>query len=430
MNSLRNRLILLFVVVTTTTLSLFGLYEQMLLREDLEQRFGTTRQEIIDHLRYSLADPVWSLNQETMNARLEAALLHPEVHRLQVLAPEGDESYAGITRQQGSGEALPAAARLIAEEVLIYPPAEVDAERRTRPTARLRIEFDRSEKEKSLQRSLARQLAEIVAMNLLLLLLLSFSLRLVFKPLAHLRDALNRLAGHDADALEELPSFRLREFDSVIDGFNRTLRRLRLIILRQSEAEARARAAMQSTNAALAQVRAAQQELLEKNRQLEIMSITDRLTGLYNRHKLDAVLNAELARCQRYDGVFSLILLDVDHFKLVNDQFGHPVGDQVLLAIASLLQENKRNADTLGRWGGEEFMLICPDTPSDGALQFAEKLRLAVAGYGDPAVGQVTASFGVATFRSGDSVKEIVSRTDQALYCSKHKGRNRVECLQ
>ncbi len=430
MNSLRNRLIFLFVVVTTTTLSLFGLYEQMLLREDLEQRFGTTRQEIIDHLRYSLADPVWSLNQETMNARLEAALLHPEVHRLQVLAPEGDESYAGITRQQGSGEALPAAARLIAEEVLIYPPAEVDAERRTRPTARLRIEFDRSEKEKSLQRSLARQLAEIVAMNLLLLLLLSFSLRLVFKPLAHLRDALNRLAGHDADALEELPSFRLREFDSVIDGFNRTLRRLRLIILRQSEAEARARAAMQSTNAALAQVRAAQQELLEKNRQLEIMSITDRLTGLYNRHKLDAVLNAELARCQRYDGVFSLILLDVDHFKLVNDQFGHPVGDQVLLAIASLLQENKRNADTLGRWGGEEFMLICPDTPSDGALQFAEKLRLAVAGYGDPAVGQVTASFGVATFRSGDSVKEIVSRTDQALYCSKHKGRNRVECLQ
>ena len=160
------------------------------------------------------------------------------------------------------------------------------------------------------------------------------------------------------------------------------------------------------------------------------MSITDRLTGLYNRHKLDAVLNAELARCQRYDGVFSLILLDVDHFKLVNDQFGHPVGDQVLLAIASLLQENKRNADTLGRWGGEEFMLICPDTPSDGALQFAEKLRLAVAAYGDPAVGQVTASFGVATFRSGDSVKEIVSRTDQALYCSKHKGRNRVECLQ
>ena len=430
MNSLRNRLILLFVVVTTTTLSLFGLYEQMLLREDLERRFGTTRQEIIDHLRYSLADPVWSLNQETMNARLEAALLHPEVHRLQVLAPEGDESYAGITRQQGPGEALPAAARLIAEEVLIYPPAEVDAERRARPTARLRIEFDRSEKEKSLQRSLARQLAEIVAMNLLLLLLLSFSLRLVFKPLAHLRDALNRLAGHDADALEELPSFRLREFDSVIDGFNRTLRRLRLIILRQSEAEARARAAMQSTNAALAQVRAAQQELLEKNRQLEIMSITDRLTGLYNRHKLDAVLNAELARCQRYDGVFSLILLDVDHFKLVNDQFGHPVGDRVLLAIASLLQENKRNADTLGRWGGEEFMLICPDTPSDGALQFAEKLRLAVAAYGDPAVGQVTASFGVATFRSGDSVKEIVSRTDQALYCSKHKGRNRVECLQ
>ena len=77
---------------------------------------------------------------------------------------------------------------------------------------------------------------------MLLLLLLSFSLRLVFKPLAHLRDALNRLAGHDADALEELPSFRLREFDSVIDGFNRTLRRLRLIILRQSEAEARARA--------------------------------------------------------------------------------------------------------------------------------------------------------------------------------------------
>ena len=424
MNSLRKRLILLFVVVTTTTLGLFGYYEQKQLREDLERRFSATRQDIVEHLRHSLTDPVWSLNQETMNARLEAALLHPEVARVQILAPDGQEVYAAIARPIPLDEKL-----ATPDETLIYPPAEVSAERRVLPTARLRIDFDRSEMDDSLRRALNRQLAEVVAMNLLLLLLLCFGLRLMFDPLAQLRDALNDLAGRDADTLEELPPFRLREFDSVIDGFNRTLRRLRLIILHQGEAETRARAAMRSTNEALAQVRAAQQELLEKNRQLEILSITDRLTGLYNRHKLDALLQSELARCQRYGGVFSLILLDVDHFKAVNDRFGHPVGDCVLRDIARKLEENKRGADTLGRWGGEEFMLISPDTALDGALQFAEKLREAVEKHCDPTAGGVTASFGVASFRDGDSLKDLVARADQALYRSKHMGRNRVECL-
>jgi len=428
MNSLRNRLILLFIALTTTTLGLFAYYEQHLLKAELEQRFATAREEIIKHLQYNLADPVWSLNQATMSARLEAALLHQEVRRIRILSPEGDEVYAATARLSDTPSEQKDPQELHTE-ALIYPPAEAPSERQNLPTARLQIEFDRSPMEQSLQHSLLRQALKVVAMNLLLLVLLCFSLNLVFSPLTRLRDALNHLAGHDAETLEELPPFRLREFDSVIDGFNRTLQRLRHIILRHSEAEARARAAMRSTNEALAQVRAAQQELLEKNRQLEILSITDQLTGLYNRHKLDQVLNAEFARCLRYDSQFSLVLLDIDHFKAVNDEFGHPVGDLVLCEIAGQLQENKRETDTLGRWGGEEFLLICPDTSLDGARQFAEKLRQAIEANCHQCAGKITASFGVATFRSGEMLKDLISRTDQALYCSKHKGRNRVECL-
>ena len=168
-------------------------------------------------------------------------------------------------------------------------------------------------------------------------------------------------------------------------------------------------------------------ELVEKNRELEVLSVTDRLTGLFNRRKLDEILDDELIRSRRYAFAFSLVMVDIDHFKLINDGHGHPIGDAVLVAIADLLKQRTRDADAVARFGGEEFMIVCRHSSQEGAIAIAEKIRLEIAGHAFPVVGQVTASFGVATYRDGDSVETLLARADAALYRAKAAGRNRVE---
>lgn len=168
-------------------------------------------------------------------------------------------------------------------------------------------------------------------------------------------------------------------------------------------------------------------KLRRLNRELERLSITDRLTGLYNRLKLDAVLAAELQRAGRFGQAFSIVLLDLDHFKAVNDRHGHPVGDQVLLALADLLRHHGRRTDSVGRWGGEEFLIICPHTDAAGALTLGENLRQAMRARDFPVVGRQTASFGVTTYQSGDQEKDLLARADAALYEAKRLGRDRVE---
>ena len=167
-------------------------------------------------------------------------------------------------------------------------------------------------------------------------------------------------------------------------------------------------------------------KLEEANEVLRSLSITDKLTGLYNRIQLDKVLNAEIIRSERYNSTFSLIIIDIDHFKLVNDTFGHQTGDRVLLEFAQILKNSVRSADTVGRWGGEEFIVICPETNQEGAEKLAEHLRELVAEHVFTKVGQKTASFGVATYTPGEKEQELISRADEALYEAKNSGRNKV----
>jgi diguanylate cyclase (GGDEF)-like protein len=168
-------------------------------------------------------------------------------------------------------------------------------------------------------------------------------------------------------------------------------------------------------------------ELIEKNLQLERLSVTDRLTGLFNRLKLDQVLDDEMNRHQRYASTFSVLLLDIDKFKAVNDTWGHTVGDEVLVSFARLLTAETRDVDIVGRWGGEEFLIVCIDTDRDGALAVAEKLRAAIAAHEFPTIGRKTASIGVACIRKGDTITDLIARADTALYRAKEAGRNRVD---
>jgi len=167
-------------------------------------------------------------------------------------------------------------------------------------------------------------------------------------------------------------------------------------------------------------------ELDEKNQTLEILSVTDRLTGLANRRKLESTLQTELVRSRRYNKEFSVILLDVDHFKKINDTYGHPVGDTVLATLATLLASNARETDIVGRWGGEEFLIICPETSLELVHTLAERYRQQLECHDFGPVGQVTSSFGVAASKPEDTPELLVQRADEALYSAKESGRNRV----
>lgn len=171
-----------------------------------------------------------------------------------------------------------------------------------------------------------------------------------------------------------------------------------------------------------------EQRIGEYTATLEELSSTDKLTGLHNRLKLDEMFAYELSQAQRYEKSFSVLLIDIDRFKDVNDTYGHQVGDQILVEFSKLLKRNSRSTESLGRWGGEEFLVILPETTADGAMAFAEKIRQLVGAHEFPVAGTVTCSIGVSTFHKNDSRESMLDRADKALYCAKGKGRNAVLC--
>lgn len=167
-------------------------------------------------------------------------------------------------------------------------------------------------------------------------------------------------------------------------------------------------------------------QLALHNKQLEEISATDPLTGLANRLHLDKIINSTVESVQRSNTKFSVILLDIDHFKSVNDTHGHNVGDMVLKRIANILSRSVRPIDTPGRWGGEEFLVVLPETDIHGACQLAEGLRRQVEATKFPRVGHKTASFGVAEYHKGEKIMSLIQRADEGLYEAKKTGRNRV----
>lgn len=158
------------------------------------------------------------------------------------------------------------------------------------------------------------------------------------------------------------------------------------------------------------------------------LALKDALTGLANRKRLDDDLRREVWRSERYGKDLSLIMFDIDDFKLVNDTHGHQIGDHVLCELAALVRAAVRRVDLVARYGGEEFCVMAPETTLSGACELAEKLRQQVAAHEFDAVGRITVSFGVAQYLSGESPGCLVGRADQALYQAKRGGKNRVEC--
>ncbi|UZE21165.1 GGDEF domain-containing protein [Pseudomonas sp. B21-056] len=171
-------------------------------------------------------------------------------------------------------------------------------------------------------------------------------------------------------------------------------------------------------------------QLQAANAQLQLLSSTDRLTGLYNRGHWEESLKATYARHQRYGNNSSLVMFDIDHFKRVNDTYGHQAGDKVIEQVARLVREHVRDSDVAGRYGGEEFGVVLSDTDKTGARMFAERLRKSVeemaVQFGDQVI-RFTISLGVADLsQPSHSHADLIAWADEALYTSKKTGRNRV----
>ena len=166
-----------------------------------------------------------------------------------------------------------------------------------------------------------------------------------------------------------------------------------------------------------------------ERRDFEQQAITDGLTGMYNRTKIAELLLAELTRARRYSTVFSIIMFDIDFFKEVNDVYGHEAGDGVLMAITELSALNIRDQDVLARWGGEEFMVLAPETDLEGAKNIAQKLKEKIEEASFGSLDGITCSFGVTEWNENDNLDSLINRADQAMYAAKNGGRNRVETL-
>ena len=231
--------------------------------------------------------------------------------------------------------------------------------------------------------------------------------RSIVGPLQRLIGAADRIAGGDLEV--RLSATRNDELGHLTLVFNQMADRLR-----HGHAE----------------IMAANQAMQQQNQVLETLSITDSLTGLYNRSKLDAILNDQLARFKRTQRAFTLLMMDIDHFKTLNDTYGHITGDEILAAVAQILVQSIRSIDYAARYGGDEFIIILVETSSDLALKTAERIRSQVENMrysSHDSTIAVTVSIGIVQCQSDDTTPTAVfARADSALYKAKHAGRNRA----
>jgi len=169
-------------------------------------------------------------------------------------------------------------------------------------------------------------------------------------------------------------------------------------------------------------------ELRNANETIQRLASTDALTGLANRRSLYEALEREVARAARMGEHSSVIMADLDHFKSINDDYGHTIGDLVLASAASVFSRQSRPYDLAARYGGEEFFLLVPGTSTENAIGIAQRIRTEIAEIKVPGCPrQITVSLGVATWMPSEASEHLISRADQALYRAKNDGRNRVE---
>jgi diguanylate cyclase (GGDEF)-like protein len=254
----------------------------------------------------------------------------------------------------------------------------------------------------------------IVQVGVLLLIIAAVAVRMghsIVVPLQRLVDATQQIVKGDLEV--RLTVSQKDELGRLTQMFNQMADKLR-----QNQSE----------------IEVANQTMMQKNRLLEKLSITDGLTGLYNRTKLGLIINDQLERFKRNQRPFAMLMMDVDYFKHLNDSLGHVAGDEILTIVAKALTNSIRSVDFAARYGGDEFIVVLTETTVDQALNTAERIRSQVANIHCETIGEtvkVALSIGIIECESSDTTQTILlSRVDGALYEAKRAGRNRVYCIK
>ncbi len=251
--------------------------------------------------------------------------------------------------------------------------------------------------------------------------LLGFNVNECKGAVAH--DLFHRHGGLGSTPLDECPIYRVIQTRGRYEGEEQFARRDGSLLTVQVASQPMLKGVKVVGSVTVFRDISEQKELED---QLRLLSITDPLTGIYNRRFLQETLLKELYRAERHGDPVALIMFDLDHFKQLNDRYGHVVGDQVLQHVVELVQGRIRTSDCFARWGGEEFMLLLPSTELEAARSLADSLLDALRVSQVGGVGSVTASFGVASYRPGDRVELLVQRVDSYMYAAKQAGRNCV----
>jgi len=252
---------------------------------------------------------------------------------------------------------------------------------------------------------------------------------LIIRPVSVMSEALRNGVSDDGEKVGELPVISNDEFGDLARQFNGLAAQLNEANNHLRTKVVSADEQLQETNKKLMQQ---SNELQQMNKEFERLSITDALTGLFNRRHFESTIEAKVSASIRYGTPISLLLIDVDHFKRINDTYGHSIGDQVLKEVAQRLKMNMRISDTLCRLGGEEFIAFCENAGRNDALNIAEKLRTAISERKFSISGEtlgVSVSVGIATIPDDfgtDTTKDFYRCADVALYQSKGAGRNRI----
>jgi diguanylate cyclase (GGDEF)-like protein len=264
--------------------------------------------------------------------------------------------------------------------------------------------------------TLNRTLRQLFIGTLLLFMLLGAALsfgvdRLVVRPIRTLQQTVRRMGeGHLS---QRVPPLAGREMGELSQTMNRMAAAL------QSERENLERSVAERTK-----------ELQEVNARLHTLAVTDGLTGVFNHRRFQEALQTELVRAERHKRPLSVLMIDVDFFKKINDAMGHPAGDELLRRLAETLGADLRQTDLIARYGGEEFTVLLPESTKSEALQVAERMRAAVEALSNEGTAwklKVTVSLGVATYpEDGETGQGVLEAADQAMYLAKRQGRNRV----
>ncbi len=262
----------------------------------------------------------------------------------------------------------------------------------------------------------------LIFMSLFLSLLLSFFIsRSLSSPLYKLYNAARKVSEKDYSATVDIRN--KDEFGLLAQVFNQMLASIKSSFKRLDEMNKNLEKIVDARTMALQE---ANTELLSNNQKLELLSTTDQLTGLFNRRYMEEQIQVAIEKSERYGQAMSLVMIDIDYFKSINDTYGHDMGDKVLAKIALTLINNVRGIDIIGRWGGEEFLILF-QSDENGARSNTDKLRLEIMNTDYGIADAITASFGYTQNIKGDTIDSWVKRADQALYKAKDNGRNRVE---